>query len=154
MVYLKLYYLQNTVCSFAYSHFLDILLKDSFSTLDLVSGEKVEFVLIIAPVESSYNLAHAMLKVAEKSKVLVKVCVIWPHNSADDAAPCSVGNYLNLIEVKKSPDSPSWWDLCGMNNRGAILVRPDEHIAWRAKTEIRRPSYEMDRVFSVVLSRI
>ncbi|KAL2903592.1 putative polyketide hydroxylase [Bienertia sinuspersici] len=127
--------------------------EDSFSTLDLVSGDKVEFVLLIAPVESSYNLAHATLKVAEKRKVLVKVCVIWPHNSADNAAPCSVGNYVNVIEVKRSPDSLSWWDLCGMDDRGAILVRPDEHIAWRARSEVHRPSYEMDRVFSAVLGR-
>lgn len=125
--------------------------KDTFSTLDLLSGDKVEFVLIIAPVESSYNLAHAMQKVAEKFKVLVKVCIIWPDNSANHAAPCSVGNSINVIEVKRSPNSPSWWDLCGMNDRGAILVRPDEHIAWRAMSEIRYPSYEMDKVFSVVL---
>ncbi|XP_021746639.1 uncharacterized protein LOC110712483 [Chenopodium quinoa] len=125
--------------------------EDNFSTLDLVSGDKVEFVLIIAPVESSYNLAHATLKVADKLKVLVKVCVIWPYNRANNAAPCSVGNYINIVEVKKSPNLPSWWDLCGMNDRGAILVRPDEHIAWRAMSEIRYPSYEMDKVFSVVL---
>ncbi|KNA16154.1 hypothetical protein SOVF_091900 [Spinacia oleracea] len=127
--------------------------KDTFSTLDLVSGDKLEFILIIAPVESSYNLAHATLKVAEKSKVPVKVYVIWPHNRANNAAPCTVGNYTNIIEVKRSPNSASWWDLCGMNDRGAILVRPDEHIAWRARSEVRYPSYEMDKVFSVVLGK-
>ncbi|XP_048503383.1 uncharacterized protein LOC104897625 isoform X2 [Beta vulgaris subsp. vulgaris] len=125
--------------------------EDTFSTLDLVSVDKLEFVLIIAPVESSYNLAHATLKIADKFKVLVKVCVIWPGNRANNSAPCSVGNYMNIIEVKKLPNSPSWWELCGMNDKGAILVRPDEHIAWRVKSEVRYPSYVMDRVFSAVL---
>ncbi|CAO2829426.1 unnamed protein product [Amaranthus hypochondriacus] len=128
-----------------------IILKDVFSTLDVVSGDKLEFALIIAPIESSYNLAHAMVKVAEKYKICVKVCVIWPNNCANDSARCYEETYVNVVEVKKSPTSPSWWDLCGMSDKGAILVRPDEHIAWRARSEVRYPSYEMDRVFSVVL---
>lgn len=135
--------------------------EDSFSTLDLVSGDKIEFLLIIAPVESSYNLARATMKVADKLEVLVKVCVIWPGNGngnsaartdlVTNAAPSSVGNYIDVVEVKRSANSPSWWDLCQMNDRGAILVRPDEHIAWRARSEIEDPFFEMDRVFSVVL---
>lgn len=133
--------------------------KDTFSTLDLLSLDKLEFLLIIAPVESSYNLACATLKVAEKFRVLLKVCVIWPGEGdvatgpeqVRNEAPFSKGNHVDVVEVKKSQNSPSWWDLCKMNDRGAILVRPDEHIAWRARSEIQDPISEMDRVFSVVL---
>ena len=39
-----------------------------------------------------------------------------------------------------------------MTDRGAILVRPDEHIAWRSISGIAGdPFVEMQRVFSVVL---
>jgi len=124
--------------------------------LDLVSGDKLEFLLIIAPVGSSYNLAHAALKVAEKFGILLKVCVIWPSDGADGPkqvrnAACSMGNAIDIVEVKKSLNSPSWWDLCKMNDRGAIIVRPDEHIAWRARSEVHDPIFELERVFSVVL---
>lgn len=130
--------------------------EDTFSTLDLVSGDKLEFLLIIAPVESSYNLAHAALKVAEKFRILLKVCVIWPSDGADGPkqlrnAACSMGNAIDIVEVKKSPNSPSWWDLCKMNDRGAIIVRPDEHVAWRARAKVHDPISEMEMVFSVVL---
>lgn len=48
------------------------------STLDLVCGDKIEFVLIIAPIEDSYNLARAAFKVAEEFRVSARVCVVWP----------------------------------------------------------------------------
>ncbi|KAM0962096.1 hypothetical protein ACFX13_021696 [Malus domestica] len=47
----------------------------TISTLGLVSGDKVEFLLIIAPTEPSYHLAHAAFKVAEEFKVSARVCV-------------------------------------------------------------------------------
>ncbi|KAK9675452.1 hypothetical protein RND81_11G007900 [Saponaria officinalis] len=123
------------------------------STLDLVPGDKLEFALIIAPVESSYKLARATMSVAAKFNVLVKVCVIWPEATANrpNETPSSPESFTNVMEVKKSRDSPSWWDLCRMNDRGAILVRPDEHIAWRSRSEIHDPITEIERVFAVVL---
>lgn len=61
-------------------------------------------------------------------------------------------NFVDAVEAKSSPTLPSWWDLCQMTNRGAILVRPDEHIAWRAKPEIKNnPLLELKKVFSAVL---
>lgn len=61
-------------------------------------------------------------------------------------------NYIDVREVKKSPTSPSWWDICKMAAKGAILVRPDEHIAWREKSGlVADPKKEMKRVFSAVL---
>ena len=55
--------------------------QDVFSTLDLVPTDKLEFVLIIAPLKDSN--ARVAFKVAETEtfKVSLKVCVIWPQGS-------------------------------------------------------------------------
>ncbi|CAI9761716.1 unnamed protein product [Fraxinus pennsylvanica] len=129
--------------------------RETFSTLDLVSGENVQFLLIIAPIEESYNLARAAFKVAEELKVPLKVAVIWPTIdgiSRSEKALSPWKNFVDAVEVKRSPSSPSWWDLCRMTDRGAILVRPDEHIAWREKSgTMNDPIYELKKVFHVVL---
>lgn len=84
----------------------------------------------------------------------LKVCVIWPNESINgtgrsEAAltPCK---FFEVVEVKSSSDSPSWWDICQMTDRGAILVRPDEHIAWRTKSRIADPIKEMKKVLHIV----
>ncbi|KAL9261234.1 putative polyketide hydroxylase [Drosera capensis] len=132
--------------------------KEVFSTLDLVSGDRVEFLLLIAPQDSSYKLASATIKAAKKNQVHIKVAVIWPEDTTvgSDLVGRSVSSpldsYVNVVEVKRSRSSPSWWDLCKMNDRGAILVRPDEHIAWRTRSEVEGdPVIEMEKVFAVVL---
>ena len=134
------------------------LLQETLSTLDLVSGDKVEFLLMIAPVEESYNLAQAAFEVAKEYKVSTKVCVLWPagtvnrvqHGSRAKLAPWK--NYIDIIEVKRSSDSLSWWRTCHMTEQGAILVRPDKHIAWRSKSSVVGDPYsEMKRVFSTIL---
>ncbi|GMN49161.1 hypothetical protein TIFTF001_018326 [Ficus carica] len=128
------------------------------STLDLISGDKVEFLLIIAPIESSYHLARAALEVAEEFKVSVRVCVLWSDENSkgievgSEASLAPWENYIDVREVKKSPTSPSWWEICKMAAKGVILVRPDEHIAWREKSGlVADPKKEMKRVFSAVL---
>ncbi|XP_075656926.1 uncharacterized protein LOC142627034 isoform X1 [Castanea sativa] len=127
------------------------------STLDLVSGDKVEFLLIIAPVEESYHLAHAAFKLAKEFEVSAKVCVLWSADSkgieeGSNAALTPWENYVDVVEVKRSSTLPSWWDICQMTDKGAILVRPDEHIAWRAKWRVvGDPITEMKRVFSAIL---
>ncbi|KAA8529739.1 hypothetical protein F0562_034161 [Nyssa sinensis] len=132
--------------------------EDTYSTLDLVSGDKIEFLLIIAPVESSYHLGRAAFKVAEEFRVAARVCVIWPDGAVNGVevgtkeALMPWENYIDVQEVKCSSNSLSWWDICQMTDRGAILVRPDEHIAWRAKSTVGGdPTLEMTRVFSAVL---
>lgn len=128
-------------------------MQETISTLDLISVEKVEFLLIIAPVDESYNLSRAALVAAESIKVPLKVCVMWPENTTDgngrsEAALQPWKNFIDVVEIKKSPTSPSWWNLCQMTERGAILVRPDEHIAWRSKSKyVNDPVMEMKRVF-------
>ncbi|CAK9162014.1 unnamed protein product [Ilex paraguariensis] len=131
--------------------------EETFSTLDLVAVDKVEFLLIIAPVESSYRLAHVTFKIAEEFNSSVKVCVVWPDGTVDGAARSKEAfdpweNYIDVVEVRRSTTSLSWWDICQMTHRGAILVRPDEHIAWHVKSVVvGDPTLEMKRVFSSVL---
>ncbi|RWR96901.1 2,4-dichlorophenol 6-monooxygenase isoform X1 [Cinnamomum micranthum f. kanehirae] len=132
--------------------------EGTLSTLDLVCGEKLEFLLIIAPLRESYDLAVAAFKVAEQFKVSIKVCVMWPQSSFDEQVGGSKAslepytNYIDVEEVKRSSSSPSWWEMCQMTNGGAILVRPDEHIAWRVKSEVVADSaVQMETVFSLIL---
>lgn len=126
------------------------------STLDLASVEKVEFLLIIAPVEESYRLAQAAFMVAEGIKVPLKLCVMWPENTIDgngrsEAALLPWKNFIDVEEIKKSPASPSWWNLCQLTDRGAILVRPDEHVAWLSKSgNVHDPVLVMKQVFNTI----
>lgn len=134
--------------------------REVVSTLDLVSTEKVEFLLIISPLEESYELARATFKVAKEFKANVKVCVVWP--SSDDgvegeskSALAPLENYVDVMEVKKqSGEEASWWSICKMSERGSILVRPDQHIAWRVKSDVPlNPTLHMRDVFSIILCR-
>ncbi|KDP26758.1 hypothetical protein JCGZ_17916 [Jatropha curcas] len=130
----------------------------TISTLDLLSGDKVEFLLIVAPLEESYQLAHAVFKSAEEFKVSAKVCVLWPADSVDESQTRSKNalapwkNYVDVVVVKKSSNQLSWWSMCQMTDKGAILVRPDEHVAWRVKSVFDKDHVaEMRRVFSAVM---
>ncbi|KAF6161362.1 hypothetical protein GIB67_009241 [Kingdonia uniflora] len=131
--------------------------SETLSTLDLVHGDKVEFLLIIAPKKESYDLAQAAFKVTEGLKVSLRVCIMWPHGSSEGLYSSKEAlfpwvNYVDVSEVKKLSTSPSWWDICHMTDRGAILVRPDEHIAWRVKSEVvDNFEIEMERIFSLIL---
>ncbi|TQD96777.1 hypothetical protein C1H46_017670 [Malus baccata] len=109
-----------------------------------------------------YHLAHAAFKVAEEFKVSARVCVcvcvLWPAGSVRGVEARSKAslvpweNYIDVAEVKKSSNSSSWWDICQMTDKGAILVRPDEHVAWRLQSGVvRDPITEMRRVFSATL---
>jgi hypothetical protein len=94
--------------------------------------------------------------VAKEFNVSAKVCVLWPAGAvkgieAGSKAAAAWENYVDVVEVKKSPASPSWWDICQMTDKGAILVRPDEHIAWRTKSEVVGDHIvELERVFSAI----
>ncbi|XWS63820.1 hypothetical protein CRYUN_Cryun06bG0134800 [Craigia yunnanensis] len=145
------------VRSMLHSHLDPFKAPETISTIGLVSGDKVEFLLMIAPVEESYNLAQAAFEVAKEYKVSTKVCVLWPagtvsrvqRGSRAKLAPWK--NYMDIIEVKGSSDSLSWWRTCHMTEQGAILVMPDEHIAWRSKSSVVGDPYsEMKRVFSTI----
>jgi hypothetical protein len=96
--------------------------------------------------------------VAEEFKVSVKVCILWPTDTVKGAEARSKTalapweNYIDVAEAKESSNSSSWWSMCQMTEKGAILVRPDEHIAWRAKSGLDDdPILEMKSVFSAIL---
>ncbi|CAJ2657033.1 unnamed protein product [Trifolium pratense] len=132
------------------------LSKEMVSTHDLVSEDKVEFVLIIAPVKESYHLAREAFKVAEERQVCLKVCVFWSTDSGvglDKGSKEALSPWKNYADVDEvCSTTANWWDMCNMTNRGAILVRPDEHIAWRTISGLAGdPRAEMQRVFSSIL---
>jgi putative polyketide hydroxylase len=47
----------------------------------------------------------------------------------------------------------TWTSLYGIQEIGAVLIRPDGHVAWRRAEAIPFPEVELRRVFSTVLSR-
>lgn len=127
------------------------------STLDLVSGDKLEFVLITAPVKESYEIARATLKMADEFKLSAKVCIMWPRGTTEaeveesrsKLAPWT--NYVNVEELPRASGS-SWWEMCRISRKNVILVRPDEHIAWRTESDtVRDTESEVRRVFSQIL---
>lgn len=117
-------------------------MQDVLSTLDLVSLDRLEFILIIAPKKESFNLAEACAKIAKEYNTSLKTCIMWPNKSfTENMDECklsliSIHNVINVTAARSSSASPSWWNLCQITDRGAILVRPDEHIAWRATSEV------------------
>ncbi|XP_020091632.1 uncharacterized protein LOC109712456 isoform X3 [Ananas comosus] len=133
--------------------------QETLSTLDLVPGDKLEFVLIIAPVKESYDLARVILRTAEEFKVSVKVCIMWPQGSFVQKLRGSRveldpwENFIDVEEVKRPSSTTSWLDTCRMTSHGVLLVRPDEHIAWMAESnKIDNAVSEARRVFAVILA--
>ncbi|ONK71146.1 uncharacterized protein A4U43_C04F5180 [Asparagus officinalis] len=134
--------------------------EDSISTLDLISVEKLEFLLIIAPLKDSYDVARVAFKVAETLRVSLKVCVIWAQGSAPADASGSGQevepwkNYVDVEEIQRS-NSKSWWEVCQMSNRGVILVRPDDHIAWSTEIDsVENIVQQVERVFFLILGAV
>jgi hypothetical protein len=132
-------------------------LQDVFSTLDLVSGDNLEFVLIIAPTKESYEIARATLKITYEFKLSTKVCVMWPQGSVDvemEESRSELAPWMNCVDVEEVPQAPvnSWWEMCQISRKSVILVRPDEHIAWRTESDVVRDAgSEVRRVFSHIL---
>lgn len=152
--------------------------KETCSTLDLFSGNVIEFLLIAAPSKTCYVWADAALKIAKVYKVPLKVCIIWPGGTS--ASPLSKepmhawheneGSITQQMQsVLEGEDwrrentefvvdveeiSGSWWELCKMTKPGVVLVRPDEHIAWRSDPTFSGDTMlELNKVFSIVLRK-
>lgn len=147
--------------TFLFSLFVNwnYFMQETLSTLDLVPGDKLEFVLIIAPVKESYDLARVILRTAEEFKVSVKVCIMWPQGSFVQKLRGSRveldpwENFIDVEEVKRPSSTTSWLDTCRMTSHGVLLVRPDEHIAWMAESnKIDNAVSEARRVFAVILA--
>jgi len=133
--------------------------KDVLSTLDLISGDKLEWLLLIAPRTKSYDLAASTVNMAKHFGVPLKICVIWAQGSFNNQADrrstdISLESKIDIIDVEeiKNPSTQvTWWEICQMPSDGAILVRPDEHIAWRSKSG-NTNDHELEKIFSMILS--
>jgi 2,4-dichlorophenol 6-monooxygenase len=49
------------------------------------------------------------------------------------------------------PDLPRWLDLAGIGPDGALLVRPDQHVAWRCATAAPDPEEALRSAFREIL---
>ncbi|CAN0929260.1 Putative polyketide hydroxylase [Linum grandiflorum] len=131
--------------------------KATLSTLDLIPVDKLEFLLMVAPHDKSYKLARAALEVAEECGVSVKVCILWPVGTLGgdvEKSKAALSPWSNFVDVvtEEVENSVSWWNVCEMSDKGAIFVRPDQHIAWRTKYGFDDDVIlEMTKVFSAVL---
>ncbi|ASO19980.1 hypothetical protein FHR81_000339 [Actinoalloteichus hoggarensis] len=99
------------------------------STLDLVRSE---FTLLTGPAGSPW------LQAAEQA-------------SARLGLPMTT----HQLEVATSPGDPTrrWPGIAGIAEDGALLVRPDQFIAWRRNTLPDQPSEELTRALRRVLAR-
>jgi hypothetical protein len=79
--------------------------------------------------------AEAALTAAELSGVALKIVVMWP-GKMNETKGFFVQKWAFASEcrVVHAEIDEGWWQLCGVPAVGAILARPDEHVAWRSTT--------------------
>ncbi|MBP9741856.1 MAG: FAD-dependent monooxygenase [Burkholderiales bacterium] len=96
----------------------------NISTLDLFEKE---FVLLTGSDGEQWRM------VAEKisQTLLLKI-----YNVAED------GDLIN--------PSNDWQDIYEITNSGAVLVRPDGHVAWRRKSMVENPKAELEKYFELL----
>ena len=46
----------------------------------------------------------------------------------------------------------AWLELVGLESGGALLVRPDQHVAWRTPTRPVRPAAALQAALSAILA--
>jgi len=63
-------------------------------------------------------------------------------------AAYTIGEFGNLLDR-----SGSWHTAYGIGPDGAVLVRPDGHIAWRARRRVSNPIGEITRALAHILAR-
>jgi putative polyketide hydroxylase len=57
------------------------------------------------------------------------------------------------LEVNVPDQGAAWRSLYGIEESGAVLIRPDGHVAWRRATAVASPRVALDKVLNSVLSR-
>jgi putative polyketide hydroxylase len=79
-----------------------------------------------------------------------------PWVSAAGSVSASLGVPIDVYrigpEAIQDPDG-RWAQLTGLSPEGAILVRPDDFIGWRADTLPRSPDEELRKVVRQIFSR-
>lgn len=150
--------------------------KGLCSTLDLIGGDSLEFLFFVGPNDSGRLWADSMLLVAKHFHVMLKVIVVWPIGYSSKVYEQMMKTSLTLPSDSVASEDMStmhvwghekgelvmhveevdrcWWDLCKVPCVGAILVRPDDHVAWLSLIESSSDSIkELDNVFATVLKR-
>lgn len=55
------------------------------------------------------------------------------------------------LDSRLLPGLGRWLELAGIGPDGALLVRPDQHVAWRSARAVPKPTDELARVFPRIL---
>jgi 2,4-dichlorophenol 6-monooxygenase len=75
----------------------------------------------------------------------------WAHAIA--AVPAFPLRQVRIGVEVEEPDS-HWADVCGIEPGGALLVRPDQHVAWRATSLPDDPAADLRSAFEVILGSV
>jgi 2,4-dichlorophenol 6-monooxygenase len=69
-----------------------------------------------------------------------------------DAAAALAQPDLETLSLSKEllPELDAWLSLAGIAADGALLVRPDQHVAWRARSSGKDPTSELTEALAVV----
>ncbi len=57
------------------------------------------------------------------------------------------------LDAQAMPGLDTWLAQAGLDVEGALLVRPDQHVAWRCRGRGEDPARELERALDAVLSR-
>ncbi|XP_073387845.1 uncharacterized protein [Physcomitrium patens] len=161
----RLEYLPSTQPGARLPHFPIIIHQHTFpsssnatcSTLDLVSESEIDLVLIVGCNNSGCTWTEAAVTSAKSLSVKVRVVIMWPpglETKMGESEELSVQRRVSAFKdrvVHAEQADQGWWELCGVPDVGAILVRPDEHVAWRSLNLPDRSSAEhLHRAFAEV----
>ena len=69
----------------------------------------------------------------------------WRQESGPDLAMVRVGTDTAPLD--------DWRELCGVEPTGAVLVRPDQHVAWRAAALPSQPGAAVAAAFGQIVGR-
>ncbi|MDQ2942849.1 MAG: FAD-dependent monooxygenase, partial [Candidatus Dormibacteraeota bacterium] len=65
----------------------------------------------------------------------------------------AAGEVANQVRIPMLDQTVAWPSVYGIEESGAVLIRPDGHVAWRQPATIPNPAMELRRILSIVLSR-
>jgi hypothetical protein len=80
-----------------------------------------------------------------------------PWRDAARAVASSLRIQLDALTIGADADiidpRGEWISTYGIEPDGAVLVRPDGHVAWRSRSGVARPQHELEAVFRAMLGR-
>ena len=54
-------------------------------------------------------------------------------------------------QIRVIDPNDTWHDIYGITKKGAVLVRPDGHVAWRSQSMSENPKEELKKCLDAVL---